>query len=207
LVWASVPIDLITWSPLLIIFPISSKEKAVVVTVLDKAVASFWDWDGFRNGEEHWELRFSPVPPPLSQQSRRTQSLASLSLQSRQDQPGQSSSESGHGSGVGKERKYGKGGNTDRFLLYRRVGDGLCGGMAWGAVRFPTSLAIFREHIGARLNDVLWQLGAQSAPGRGTEEVLVRVHVDIRINLVLALDVGGTDALGTSTLPGRSRFL
>jgi hypothetical protein len=53
LVWASIPIDLITWSPLLIIFPISSNEKEVVGMVLDDAVASFWDEKGFRNGGEH----------------------------------------------------------------------------------------------------------------------------------------------------------
>jgi hypothetical protein len=190
----------------LIIFPISSNEKEVAETVLDDAAASFWDSGGIRNGGGHWEWKFSPGPPPLSQQSRRAQSRASLNLQSRQDQPGQSSSGSGHGSGVSKERKYRQGGNTDRFLLYRRVGDGLVG-MALGAVRFPTSLAIFREHIGARLNDVLRQLGARGAPGWGTEEVLVRIHIDIRVDLVLALNVGRAHALRTSTLPGRSRFL
>jgi hypothetical protein len=184
----------------------SSNEKEVAETVLDDAAASFWDREGFRNGGEHWELKFSPVPPPLVQQSRRARSRASPSLQSRQDQPGQSSSGSEHGSGVSKERKYGKGGNTDRFLLYRRVGDGLVS-MALGAVRFPMSLAIFRESIGARLNDVLRQFGARSAPGWSTEEVLVGIHIDICVDLVLALDVGRAYALRTSALPRRSRFL
>jgi hypothetical protein len=193
---------LITWSPLLIIFPMSSNEKEAAGRVLDDAEASCWIGKGFRIGEEHWELKFSPVPPPLIQQSRRTQSWVSPSLQSQQDQPGQSSSGSGHGSGVSKERKYGEFGNTYRFLLHRHVGDRLYVGMAWDAVRFPMSLAIFRTLVGARLNGVLQQLGAQHAPGWSTEEVLVGVHVNICIDLVLALDVGRAYALRMDMLSG-----